>query len=231
MLVGLTGFARSGKDTVGSMLSKELGCNTYALASPIKHYVNYIFGWDERCDNGVLKEEIIYTRSITGEDLETKLTLFKNFLENRVPYKIPSTEAFHKDGNSLWDEFVRLFSPYECGYGDTFQWCISPRKAYQLFGTEFARDNITQTIWTDIAPKENVIWTDVRFEDEAKALLKAGGKLVRIIRPDQDTIQEDSHSSEAGIKDAEIFATLVNDGTMSELRVAVIKLVNMLKEV
>jgi len=55
-LIGLSGLARSGKDTTGRFLSELIGCPTYALASPIKQACNELFGWDSRHSDGELKE-------------------------------------------------------------------------------------------------------------------------------------------------------------------------------
>lgn len=55
-LIGLTGGARCGKDTVGGWLSQKLYIPTYALAGPIKAICSEIMGWDERQLYGDLKE-------------------------------------------------------------------------------------------------------------------------------------------------------------------------------
>ena len=57
-LIGLSGAARSGKDTTGAILASKLGYKTYSLASPIKVVCNDLFGWDDRHSNGELKEVV-----------------------------------------------------------------------------------------------------------------------------------------------------------------------------
>ena len=210
MIIGLSGIARSGKDTFGEMLAKQLGYQTYAYAKPLKHYVNYIFGWDERCSDGVLKEERIYTKGTTRYEVADKLSLFQKYIQRRVDYKVPELDQFIVD-------FGRVFSPYAMFNKEITQWCISPRKAYQLFGTEFGRECISESLWTDIAPKNNVVITDVRFQNEADSVLKQKGKLIRIERSDQKTISESGHASESGFN-AELLATVQNDGTLDDLK-------------
>ena len=57
-LIGLTGPARAGKDTAGTVIKWIQGWETYALASPIKETMNGLFGWDGRHSFGELKEVI-----------------------------------------------------------------------------------------------------------------------------------------------------------------------------
>lgn len=209
-LIGLTGLARCGKDTFGEMLAQKLGYETYALASPIKEFINDLFGWDERMSDGALKEEEIYTAATSYTGL---LKAFKGFNE-----LLQSTTLLPPYANSYFaDRFLEVFKDYFRRNDGVYQWHISPRKAYQLFGTEFGRQVIKDSLWTDIAPKENVIWTDVRFDNESDAVLKANGKIIHVIRPGQNTIGESTHASEAGLTNINYFATIVNDGTLAEL--------------
>lgn len=208
MLLGLNGIARSGKDTFGEMLAQKLGYETYALASPIKGFINSLFGWDERMSDGILKEEEIYTQACNWPQIYFEFGKFKGLMDNA---------GIEYESRNLPDKFVKILKPYSVCPHQVFQWKISPRKAYQLFGTEFGRECIKDSIWTDIAPKENVIWTDVRFDNESDAVLKANGEIIHVIRPGQNTIGESTHASEAGLTNINYFATIVNDGTLAEL--------------
>ena len=58
MLIGLTGEARSGKDTFAFMLCDFIVFETYAFALPIKNACCEIFGWTDDHVNGHLKEEV-----------------------------------------------------------------------------------------------------------------------------------------------------------------------------
>lgn len=59
-IIGLAAVARSGKDTVASMLLKHPGVTTYALADPLKIGCQILFGLtDDETWNDDLKEKVI----------------------------------------------------------------------------------------------------------------------------------------------------------------------------
>lgn len=57
MLIGITGKARAGKDTLASAL-KEKGFISYSFAYPIKEACRVIFGWNDDHLYGHLKEVV-----------------------------------------------------------------------------------------------------------------------------------------------------------------------------
>jgi hypothetical protein len=108
----------------------------------------------------------------------------------------------------------------------------SPRRLLQTLGTEWGRQVIGDDIWARICLRRAAISLgagfkvvavpDVRFDNEAAAIREAGGKIVRIVRPSGCVTSEAMrHSSEAGISDDLIDATIVNGGSMDELVEAV----------
>jgi hypothetical protein len=58
-LIGLTGPARSGKDTIANHLASTYRCQTYAFAWPIKAGVRAMFNLDQRHTDGAYKEVAI----------------------------------------------------------------------------------------------------------------------------------------------------------------------------
>ena len=72
-LMGLTGKARSGKDTTGDYLSKKYGYHTFAMAKPIKEACRVIFGWDDRHLHGDLKEVVDPIYGVTPREAMQKL--------------------------------------------------------------------------------------------------------------------------------------------------------------
>ncbi len=66
----------------------------------------------------------------------------------------------------------------------------TPRLAMQTIGTEWGRDTICENIWVNAwnatMPAGDVVCEDVRFPNEAKAIKRAGGVVVRILRGEGD---------------------------------------------
>jgi hypothetical protein len=62
----------------------------------------------------------------------------------------------------------------------------------------------------------HIIFSDVRYHDEAKMIKDEGGLLVRIVRPRQTHVP-DFHSSETQSKEVIVDYELVNDGTEQEM--------------
>src|SRR4051812_49215672 len=58
-LIGLTGKARSGKDTVASFLIEQFAVRTLAFARPLKEGLKTMFHLTEEHVNGSLKETVI----------------------------------------------------------------------------------------------------------------------------------------------------------------------------
>ena len=98
----------------------------------------------------------------------------------------------------------------------------SPRHAMQTLGTEWGRNCISPDLWTSAMlariyairadePWCDIVIDDVRFENEAAIVRKAGGKVLRLTG--RGGLVGD-HPSEAGVKaDIEID----NSGTIAEL--------------
>ena len=57
-LIGLTGRARSGKDTVAHHLNENNSYSSYAFAQPMKQACKIMFNWSEQHVNGDLKEVV-----------------------------------------------------------------------------------------------------------------------------------------------------------------------------
>lgn len=78
------------------------------------------------------------------------------------------------------------------------------RRTLQRLGTEVGR-TIDPDVWVRLALERiaaasgPVVVTDVRFENEANAIKRAGGALVRITRPEVET--DDPHPSETALDD------------------------------
>ena len=160
MLIGISGKAGAGKDTLGKYLCDEYRCLHYYFAKPLKEGAKVMF-------------------NLTDDQIANK----------EVPIE---------------------------------PWGISPRKIYQLLGTEVGR-GIDPAIWIKNAemfvrknPGFTVVITDVRFDNEAAWIHNRGGVVINIVR-DQDDIKENKHSSEGGLKPDNIDLTIHNNGTIEDM--------------
>lgn len=160
-LVGLTGRAGSGKDTVADILVFGSNFTKLSFASPLKAGLNAMFGWT----------------MANWEDREWK--------ERVIP---------------------------ELG--------VSPRYLAQTLGTEWGRTMVKENLWPELtmlvaANYPRVVIADVRFDNEAQAILDAGGVVLRVDRNGVAAVN--AHSSENPISEELVTGVIYNDGTKLEL--------------
>jgi len=100
-------------------------------------------------------------------------------------------------------------------------WDMTYRRMLQLLGTEACRETFGADIW------ERVLWRrhdgatydlvidDVRFPNEAEAILKRGGRVIEIVRAGS---VDDDHKSEVRLPYLLRSAEIGNNGTVEELQ-------------
>jgi len=129
-------------------------------------------------------------------------------------------------------DFIGL--TYEQCYGDQKEILIpkynkSPREILQWFGTDVMR-SLYDDIWVEAIfnklksgyyenniIKNGFVITDVRFPNEVRFINLLGGKVVHVIRPNQEEIKSNQHSSETSIDIEDNEFILMNDGTIEDL--------------
>lgn len=162
-LIGITGAAGAGKDTLADAIVAEFGAVKYNFALPLKEGLNAIFGWSME----------------------------------------------------MWND--RVWKERE------IRWLgKSPRQVAQTLGTEWGRDEVHPELWVMLAlqrysehsktEKVPFIIADVRFDNEARAIRRNEGIIVKIVRPDAAPVF--GHKSEKGVSDDLIDYTLVNDASL-----------------
>lgn len=204
MIISLSGYSGSGKDTVGTIIQYLLSSNTDAnvsledvLEEPQYHqwWLDDESGWEVKKWAGKLKA---IASMLTGIDQE----------------KFEDQEFKKKYLGSQWAE---------AGYDeDKKMHSLKPmtvRDFLQRLGTDAVRNGLhtnawvnalmadytpTQVQWSDgplggyqDGPMPNWIITDTRFPNEAQAIKDAGGLVIRVDRPGIKPIND--HPSEVGL--------------------------------
>lgn len=99
------------------------------------------------------------------------------------------------------------------------------RRFYQELGTR-AREVLGSDVWVravledarrDIMAGHPVVFSDVRFPNEAAAIRDLGGVLIRVLRPGFDNGVDPSHPSESQVDDLGHDFTILNSGAIEDL--------------
>jgi len=105
---------------------------------------------------------------------------------------------------------------------------VSPRSLMQTLGTEWGRDIVKDSLWVDILRRRawqymraglHVVVDDMRFENEYQAIRSIGGQVWKITRP--EAALPTGHSSDGNLNHFEFDRVIVNDGSVDDLRQAV----------
>lgn len=161
-LIGITGNANAGKDTLADYIinNKNNSFIKDALAKPIKDIMINQLGFTyQQCYNQQLKQTI--------------------------------------------DDF----------------WGLTPREVMLLIGTKMFRQNWRYDFWVKLMQKkiidnadQNIIVSDVRFENQGQMIKSHGGIIICVERPNNPI--KVKHVSENGLPKHLIDCTIVNDSTI-----------------
>lgn len=167
-IIGLSGWARSGKDTVADYLVENHGFVKLSFAAPMRKSLEAL-------------------NPYVGLDA-TRLA-----------------QVIHHFG---WD-----------GYKET-PWGNEIRALLQRFGTEAGRNIFGESFWVDQAmkqaePYDKVVFSDLRFKNEAIAVIEAGGVNWRITRTGVEAVND--HISEHDLDDFTFTKHVANTGNLDDL--------------
>lgn len=170
-IIGLTGPAGCGKDTVAQLLATHLRFAHLAFADALRTEVCHAFGIDLS----------VLTRRDTKETPIPALAL-SSCLDKNFVMAVISTWHLLDDGMSS----MRFL--------DAFTEPRSPRQIMQWWGTEYRRacsgpDYWTRTLKARVHIQQQGgqlrhVISDVRFDNEAEAIRAMGGVIWQIKRPD-----------------------------------------------
>ena len=169
MIIGLSGYAQTGKDTVAEHIVKSYGYKRVAFADPIRQALY-------KLDPKIRIDEM------TGASLA-----------NAVDHM-------------GWEEVKKLSS--------------DARELLQRFGTEVGREMFGQDFWVDqafrgVSKFNKIVFADVRFPNEFRAIKSREGIILRIVKP--GTAAVNYHVSETALDNHSFDATIVNDGSKEDL--------------
>lgn len=214
-LIGITGPAQNGKDTVGAMLMKHMpAAQRFAFADKIKGFLEDSFEYGEHWTKNKEGSVLFIT---SREAIETSIL---NVLhESIMRFGIDAKEATEIFLGVLREAHGNYIEMADGRILFTSSW----RKMMQLTGTEWGRQKLHKDFWTSYCPNENAIITDVRGHGDSKepnaeaaVILARGGVVIKVIDPRKGNIVR-SHASEHGIDEIYLSATIVNDGTLEDL--------------
>lgn len=114
---------------------------------------------------------------------------------------------------------------------------VKDRLLLQLIGTDWGRDNISKSMWSDIWQAEMelevlvgnlVVCDDCRFDNEAERIKNLGGAVIKLTsNKSHERIDITSgivnHASEAGVDENFVDYKIANDGTLEEFKEKLLK--------
>ena len=185
MIIGISGYSGSGKDLVGTII-QEISLNKW-----------HIKKWA-----GKLKTIASILTGIPVENFEDQ-----EFKKTLLGPEWGTVKDIPLNG-------VPVFADIQ------FNSLMSVRDFLQKLGTDAIRDNLHENTWVnatlaDYTTESNWIITDTRFPNEAEAIKKAGGIVIRINRPGVQPINP--HPSETSLDDWGFDAVINNDGDVADI--------------
>jgi dephospho-CoA kinase len=164
MIIGLSGYAQSGKDTVAELLCLNYGYTRMSFAQPMR--------------------DAIYTL-------------------NPIVFNLNSRVADLVDEYG-WD--VAKANP-------------EVRRLLQVFGTDVGRKQFGDNFWVqqafDKLESTKIVFSDVRFPNEANEIIQYGGQVWRVNRHNHAPVN--THKSEHAMDNFMFKHVLYNDGTLDDL--------------
>jgi hypothetical protein len=176
--IGLSGWARSGKDTVANYVIEKYGFTKASFAQPIREA---LFRLNPKI-------------SVGGFNQASLATAVRSF---------------------GWEELKDL--------------SVDVRPLMQRLGTEVGREMFGDDFWVDTAldripDGSKVVFSDVRYSNEANAVRDLGGKIYRIERKGVGPANE--HASETALNDYDFDDRIDNSGTVEELYGQIDRVIN-----
>lgn len=213
MILGLTGPAGCGKDTVAQLLTAMLpDCHVMAFADALRDEVARAF----------CREWTVFGHAPPEGSLMGLPGRPWRVLTERQVKELPHPAL--RPSQCLDEGFVAVL-PAEVVATDA---CMSPRQVLQWWGTEYRRGQDEHYWLHRMAERlERAAWErarfvvvpGVRFPNEVALLRARGGLMLRVQRPGVQPVA--LHVSERALDDVRMDMVLANAGSLEELEVRV----------
>lgn len=231
-LIGLSGAKRSGKDTLAQMLVNERGYVKYSFAEPIKRM---LLDLDPFLDGPISLAQLLdkfdgdwdkaLNDRIHGAEVAYLLSTFKEkSLRNAFPEESMDSESVREmlfaldprlAGSTQLSDVIDCEEDLEILKSHR-RWGPETRQLMQRLGTDVMRDLYGPDVWVEHLANRiahpKVVVADVRFNNEAEWVKKAGGEVHVVERSGLTSSFGSSHVSEAGISMDHVTHVLPNNG-------------------
>lgn len=244
-IVGICGKLGSGKDAVAQHMVTEHGYAQIAWADTVKMMATDIFMFTEDQlwgPSGNRNE--VDARFSSPEVWEASRDRMGACGKRWIGELMGAPEGCPK----VFEVFLTLVTWFDELHASHPE--LTPRAALQTLGTEWGRNHVHTNVWVDYTMNvarqllsydgfsvysrtkglqldaqdpniKGIVISDIRFENELKAIPDAGGYLIKLVRPEPTKNEEDFHhvsESEQDSFDSSMFnATVINDGTLKDL--------------
>ncbi len=199
MLIAFTGYSGSGKSTACDYLVAQHGFRTAAFADPLKRMAKIAFGFT---DEQLWGPSEMRNAPDLRYPLEKCPWCGRGFMRHGFPGKSVCAEHGEQPTH------------------------LSPRIALQTLGTEWGR-RLYDNVWTEACLRQiasvggDHCISDLRFRNEADAVHAAGGRIVRLVRAEQQYV----HASETSIATLPVDVEIDNRKSLEALHMALDRLV------
>jgi hypothetical protein len=227
MIIGISGYSGSGKDTAGIIIQYLKASTKLPLKVVLKSPKHHQWWLEERSSWQIKK-------------WAGKLKVIASILTG-IPTEKFEDQEFKKSllGPEWGTVSTNPLNSIEPFKDIQFNALMSVREFLQKLGTSALRDGLHENAWinalmADYNPVSdtllegevrkvreedlmypNWIITDTRFPNEAEAIKKAGGIIIRIERPGIDPVN--LHTSETSLDNWNFDHVVVNDGSITDL--------------
>ena len=237
-IIGIFGYAGSGKDTVGRLIQYIISDRSKTPLIPLDEVIE-----DYKMHEWWLEEMSSWEIKKWAGKLKYVASLITG-----IPIEKFEDQEFKK--TNLGKEW-NTFEPYESdapwiGTGELTEVPMTVRDLLQKLGTEAMREGLHRNVWVNAlmadytptqvqwsdgpvggyedGPMPNWIITDTRFPNEAQAIKDKGGIVIKVDRPGVGPVN--GHPSEDALKDYNFDYVIHNDGSINDLDTKVMEFIN-----